>query len=667
METRRIGLNTMPHKILVVDDEPNILDVIETVLTRAGYDVSCADCGERAVEMSRGRPFDLVVTDIRMPGMSGMELLKEIKHIDADTQVIILTGHATLDMAVEAFKEHNAFDFLPKPQNRDNLLRSVSKALEHRVLIQQNRALMEQLKNRQEYLEDQNKKLIETRNALQASQSRFQDLYDNAPMGYLTVNSDGMILETNKMARELLGIAMENLVDLPFQALVHPDSQETFSLCRQKTAKNLAGSCEMTLMRPDGSKFEARIETKAITCQQSGQQHTRVVLTDMTDYKELQSRIIESRKLDAIATLAGGVAHQFNNALAGLMGYIELMQMDMAKKGHESPHAEPIFQLTERMAHLTRQLLAYAKGGQYTPDHLDLTALVELCINLVQNKIPKEVRLETDLPMDTGHVSADSTQMQMVLLALMQNAAEATSGEGRIRISARNTDIFAGDLKRHPKGRVGEFVCLSILDEGSGMESVTLKKIFDPFFTTKTIGRGLGLSAVYGIISNHGGWLEVDSTMGRGTEVRIYLERLEKKPAPVIDTPREATGGKGATVLLIEDEAPLMRATRQRLERMNYNVLEAWTGKQALEQLSAYKGSVDVALLDMRLPDINGDKLYYEMTAIDPDLKILLCSGYAIDEPVKQLLDNGAFGFLQKPFSLATLTEKLNGVIGTIQ
>lgn len=655
----------MSHTILAVDDEPAILKIVETILRRDGYDVCCANSGEQAEAMFRNRPTDLVITDIRMPGMDGLELVKVIKSLDPDVQVIVLTGHASLDLAVEAFKDHNVFDFLAKPQSRDTLLRSVTKALEHRFLLKHNRELINQLKERQNYLEDQNKKLIETRNALQGSQKRYQELYDNAPAAYLTLDAEGVVLEANKMAGELFGTSIRKLLNQPFQALMHDSSRDSYAVFRQLTGHSKPHSCEMTLLRSDGSAFESRFEAKSITCQQSGRHHIHVALTDMTDYKQLQAQIIENRKLEAITTLAGGVAHQFNNALAGLVGYVELMQMDLKKKGHQSPHAEAVFQLTERMAHLTRQLLAYAEGGQYAPKRLKVTELVELCVNLMRNKIPEAIRLETSLPTRVGRIRADATQMQMVLLALVQNAAEAITGKGRIVVSAHNADISAGQVKAHPKGRIGRFVCLGIEDDGCGMHESTQKKIFDPFFTTKTIGRGLGLSAVYGIVSNHGGWIEVASTAGQGARVAIYLERVEKKKAAAAERNQEISNGEGATVLVIEDEKPLMRATCQRLQRMNYQTLEAGTGQQALDLLGSHKGPLDAVLMDMRLPDIKGDALYYKLTAIRPGLPVLLCSGYSIDDPVRRLLKDGARGFLQKPFTLSRLTEKLDQIIAS--
>jgi CheY-like chemotaxis protein len=372
---------------------------------------------------------------------------------------------------------------------------------------------------------------------------------------------------------------------------------------------------------------------------------------------------MEGRRLDAIANLAGGVAHQFNNALADLTSYIELLKMDLDQNGQTSPHFKAVSNQIERMAHLTRQLLAYAKGGQYSPADISLADFVDSALNLISSRIPDHIRLETDLSMDSGSVRADTTQLQLVLMALVENAMEATQQKGCIRIATCNANFSLKDVDLHPGRKEGAFVGLIVSDDGCGMDEATLKNVFDPFFTTKFIGRGLGLSAVYGIISNHGGWLEIDAEKGKGTEVRIYLPAVEVKCAQEAKSVEVTTTGEGATVLEIEDEEPLMRAARQRLARLNYDILEAATGQAALDIINSNPGPIDAVLLDMRLPDTDGDRLFHQMRAVRPDLKVVLCSGYTIDEPIKKLLSQGAFGFLQKPFSLAALSEKLKEMI----
>ncbi|MEJ2039703.1 MAG: response regulator [Desulfosarcinaceae bacterium] len=650
-------------RILVVDDEPSLVNIMETILRRHGYEVDTAPSGESAVAGFRENPTDLVITDIRMPGMGGLDVLEAVKKIDPNVPVIVLTGHATLDVAISALKDHGAFDFLTKPQNTDNMLRAVAKALEYGALLRHNAKLMETLRKRQSELEEQNQTLRIFQRDLETSRQRYQDLYDNAPVGYLTVDSNGLIVEANAVAAQILGKPLGALINQSFESLIDPADLQTYQDCQCGIAENDAYSCELVMLQPEKKQFHAQVEAKAIRSKDHGISQIRIIITDITRYKILQSKIMESRRLDAIANLAGGVAHQFNNALAGLVGYIELLKMDMNQNDRKSSHFETVFDQIERMAHLTQQLLAYAKGGQYAPADISLADFVDSTLSLIRSRVPERIRLETDLPTDTGHVRADSTQLQMVLLALVENASEAIRDKGRIRIATRNVRFTPEQIELNPKRLEGAFVRLVISDEGCGMDEATLKKAFDPFFTTKFIGRGLGLSAVYGIIDNHGGWLEIDSEVGKGTEVRIHLPAVEVKARRKAPKNRPAITGEGATVLVVDDEEQLMRATCQRLARLNFRILEAGTGRAALDLIASHSEAIDVVLLDMRLPDIDGERLFHEMRALRPDLKIVLCSGYAIDEPVTRLLEQGAHGFLQKPFSLATLSEKLKTTI----
>ena len=335
--------------------------------------------------------------------------------------------------------------------------------------------------------------------------------------------------------------------------------------------------------------------------------------------------------------------------------------MDYAKAMEQSAH---------RMAHLTSQLLAYAGGGKYNAQPMSMSEFVEGSLPLIQHTLDPDIRVETDLPLDVMNVKAYCTQMQIVLFAILTNSNEAIEPPGRIRISTRNMDIDQGFINDHPGLKPGPYVCLSIEDNGKGMDQETKERIFEPFFTTHFIGRGLGMASVYGIVTNHDGSISVDSEPGKGTAVTIYLPALEAKEevegeveerivsAPAIDLPT----GEG-TVLVIEDEEPLVELFRQILERLGYRVLQAKTGMEAVEIAKTFDGQIDLAILDIKLPDIMGDKVYPLIMEARSNLKVIVCSGYSIDGPAQEILDAGAEGFIQKPFSLKILAEKLKEVL----
>ncbi|KKK82593.1 hypothetical protein LCGC14_2801830, partial [marine sediment metagenome] len=243
--------------------------------------------------------------------------------------------------------------------------------------------------------------------------------------------------------------------------------------------------------------------------------------------------------------------------------------------------------------------------------------------------------------------------------------SEAIEGDGRIRVITSNEEIDAEFAKSQPELNPGRYVCLTVEDDGKGMDEEALNKIFDPFYTTKFIGRGLGMAAVYGIIRNHNGSISVESDLGKGTVVRIYFPAFEDKEEELSEKPSEEArviSGTG-TILVIEDEETVMNVIRSVLARLGYRMLEAKTGKEAIEISKTFDGDIDLALLDIKLPDIWGDKVYSQIMEARPNLKVIVCSGYSIDGPAQTILDDGAQGFIQKPFTVATLSEKLKRVL----
>jgi len=302
---------------------------------------------------------------------------------------------------------------------------------------------------------------------------------------------------------------------------------------------------------------------------------------------------------------------------------------------------------------------------------MSLSELVADTLPLILHTLDPAVRVETDLQPDLLNVKADRTQMQMVLSAIVSNSNEAIEPPGRIRVSTKNMELDQAFIKDHPDLKPGPYVCLSIEDDGKGMDEEVKDRIFEPFFTTHFIGRGLGMPAAYGIVKNHGGDISLDSEPGKGTTITIYLSALEAREeveaevgerivsAPAIDLP---TGE--ATVLVIEDEEPLVKLFRKILEMLGYHVLQARTGAEAVEIAKTFDGRIDLALLDIKLPDMSGNRIYPFIMEARPNLKVVVCSGYSVDGPAREILDAGAQAFIQKPFLISSLAQKLKEVLG---
>ncbi len=374
----------------------------------------------------------------------------------------------------------------------------------------------------------------------------------------------------------------------------------------------------------------------------------------------LTAKLQQARKMEAIATLAGGIAHQFNNALAVIMGRLEMLEADPVKECKNA--IEPMKETATHMAALTNQLLAYARGGKYRSKTVNMRDFVKETLPLIRHLIKPSINVKMDLDPATSSVKMDSTQMQMVLSAVMFNASESIDGEGYISISCLNEMIGKEMITRFPGLKTGSYVKLTVTDDGKGMDEKTKDRIFEPFFTTKFHGRGLGMAAAYGIVKNHNGWIGVDSEPSRGTHVRIYLPVIKQKADESAQNGPAIKRGFG-TILLIEDDEMVMEVTREGIQKMGYEVLTASTGKEAVELLRTLKKAIDLVLLDFKLPDMEAKQVYSELKARRPGLKVIVCSGYSIDGPVREILEAGADGFLQKPFRFAVLSEKIDEII----
>jgi len=378
--------------------------------------------------------------------------------------------------------------------------------------------------------------------------------------------------------------------------------------------------------------------------------------------KKLEAQLLHAKKMEAVATLAGGIAHEFNNALMAIMGNIELLRMDLSQDEVHHKYFEAMKQSGHRLSRLTDQLLAYAQGGKYRATRLRLDDFVRETLPILQHDLAPRVSVETSFQKNIRYIKADYTQLQMVLTAILANSNEAIEDQGCVKITVENRDVDKAFAKQHPGLKTGTYVCLGIEDDGKGMDEKERNRIFEPFFTTKFQGRGMGMAAVYGIVKNHDGWISVDSESGSGTVVSIYLPSIEvgeKRDEKPQDASVKGTG----TILIIEDEDMVIEAIQGMLERLGYRVMTAKTGEDAVHIIQSFDGDIDLALLDIKLPDMEGGKLYPLIMKSRPTLKVIVCSGYAIDGPAQEILNFGAQGFLQKPFSISSLSEKVKEVL----
>jgi two-component system, cell cycle sensor histidine kinase and response regulator CckA len=398
--------------------------------------------------------------------------------------------------------------------------------------------------------------------------------------------------------------------------------------------------------------------------------HAVVVTRNFTQRKldeeakrKLESELQLTRKIEALATLSGGIAHEFNNALMVVAGNIELLEMTLPGNEAVLRFSRATNESIYRMSNLTKQLLAYAREGDFWLKEIDLSDFVRNTLPMIKNTLHPDIRIETELKSGLPPVKADNHQLQMTLSAIIKNAAEAMDNAGGICITTNCETVDPSFAITHPGLSADlNYVTLTVRDSGKGMDEEIRSKIFEPFFTTKFQGRGLGMAAAYGIIKNHRGYIYVDSAPGKGTTVRIYMPLAEPKPERFSFATSQACEVP-KSVLVIDDEEKVRTTIQSLIEKLGYRVLGADSAKAALELIHAHD-EIDLTLLDIKLPDMEGGDLFPLIKQERPEMKVIICSGYSLDTHVEQILRGGADGFLQKPFALKTIADKIKEVLG---
>ena len=381
--------------------------------------------------------------------------------------------------------------------------------------------------------------------------------------------------------------------------------------------------------------------------------------------KNLEVKLRQFQKMEAIGTLAGGIAHDFNNLLMGMQGRVSLMQMGKDASHPDSEHLKVIEDNVKSAADLTKQLLGFARGGKYEVKPTDVNEVVNKSADMF-GRTKKEIKIHRKSQKEIRTVEVDQGQIEQVLLNLYVNAWQAMPGTGEIYLETENVSLDASFVK--PYGvKPGRYVKISVADTGVGMDKATQQRIFDPFFTTKKMGRGtgMGLASAYGIIKNHDGIIHVYSEKDKGTTFNIYLPATDAKgTAQRAESESRSEILRGTeTVLLVDDEEMIIDVGQELLTTLGYTVLLAKSGREGIEIYKKNKDKIDMVLLDMIMPEMSGSETYARLKEINPDIKVLLLSGYSINGPAKEILARGCNGFIQKPFSMKNLSQRLREIL----
>jgi PAS domain S-box-containing protein len=500
--------------------------------------------------------------------------------------------------------------------------------------------------------------------ALQESEEKYRLLIENSTDGIFIIQ-DNVIKFPNRNTILTLGYSEDELAAMPFTSILHPEDldEAMTAFARQLSAKAAPSPITFRVLTKAGEELWA--EVLAVETVWQGTRAIINFVRNVTQQKKLETQLLHAQKMEAVGTLAGGIAHDFNNLLMGIQGYASIMLMDEDRPEADVDMLRAIEQQVKSGADLTKQLLGFARAGKYELKPISLNDVLQKT-STIFGRTKKEITIHTKLADNLWIVEADRGQIEQCLLNLYVNAWQAMPAGGELYLATQNWAVD-DDSAPHLDLTPGNYVNVSVSDTGTGMDKKTRSRIFEPFFTTKEMGRGtgLGLASVYGIMKNHKGVINVQSEMGHGTTFNIFLPASEKVLAEdIAPSPGFVQGTE--TILLVDDEKIVSDVTEVFLTKLGYNVMTAQSGKAAIDLYKNNQSHISLVILDMIMPEMNGEETFAALKALDSKIKIILSSGYSINQKVLELLDRGCLEFVQKPYDVNNLSRIIRKVLDNV-
>jgi PAS domain S-box-containing protein len=491
---------------------------------------------------------------------------------------------------------------------------------------------------------------------LQESRAKYADLFERAPDGYFIIGTDGRIQECNATANAMLRPAGQNPIGREFSAFFTPESRDDVRKLLTAMWKGEGGlnNVEETIEGADGRKITVHLNGTLVTDTEGRTTTARIVTRDISQRKRMEKALVHAQKIDSIGNLAGGIAHDFNNLLTAVQGSASIIRKYTGDDTKLNRFFDIIDSSAKRGSALTRQLLTFARKTERQVTTVDVNAIVGNTVALFERNIPREITLETDLSSEPAIIEADEGQIQQALLNVLLNSRDAMTQGGTIAIK---TSVLVADSRltsEFSSIRPGPFVAVTVSDQGAGIPPEVRGKIFEPFFSTKDQGTGLGLSVVYGVVESHGGFLTVDSRQDSGTTVVLYLPRTNIHAHDHVQAIMHVARGT-EKILVIDDEEAVLEIVREMLGDLGYSVQTATHGRDGAGYYREHAGTIDLVLLDVNMPLMDGHETYDELRRINPEVKVIIVTGYGRRSAEASSFSGPVQGLIQKPFELETL------------
>jgi hypothetical protein len=642
-------MSTAPRTILVVDDNDRLAALIEKYLRREGFGTAVATTGATALcyfDSVSTRVADLILLSLQLPDMTGEEFLQALQVRGESVPYIVLVEHGAEKRAAEQLRS-GALDYLMKDGSLLELLPPVV------------RRAAEQL--------DRNRLLHEAEIAYKQLHRQHEHILEAAGEGICGLDLAGRITFVNPAALRMLGYENEELRGADLGVLAERPLAGANGQVRDALAANTTfRSHDQVFWRKDGSCFP--IEFTTTPMREHNQQIGSVfVFKDISQRRALEEQYRQSQKLQAVGQLAGGIAHDFNNLLTVVSGYSDLLAANPSLDGRAKDAVREVQAAADRAITVTRQLLAFARKQMLQPKPIDLNGVLAEIAKLIRRVIGEDIALVTRLAEGLAPVTADPGTLEQVILNLAVNARDAMPRGGTLTIKTSDVTVDVAAATVQPGLRPGRYALLTVADTGHGMDAQTKARIFEPFFTTKEVGKGtgLGLATVYGIVTAHGGHVDVQSTVGRGTTFRVFWPRAAGPVKQGSDHSLDlSVRGGTETILLVEDEDQVRGLARTVLDSYGYTVIEARDGVEAEQIGRRGREYLHLMVTDVVMPGgISGLDLATRLAPVRPKMRVLFMSGYADDVIAHRgVLDEDA-AFLQKPFTGEVLARRVREVL----
>jgi len=512
-------------------------------------------------------------------------------------------------------------------------------------------------------------KLHTAQNALSESENRYRLLVESIDEGVVLTDTEFTIIFANRSITRMFGFTKDELLGKPGLDFASRIENENLEEINRSLKESTHVVNEITFRTKSGTLIDTVVKISSIVDEYKASVGFLVIITDVGEKERFEQHQRHSEKMEAIGQLAGGIAHDFNNQLVGIMGFAELLRDDLNDRPELLEYIENILSASRHSADLTTKLLAFARKGKYLQKVFDMHSIISDVAALIMHTVDKRISVNLKLDASESELKGDPNQIQNAILNLAINARDAMPEGGLLTFETRNcqldqTDCKLGGLNLKP----GSYLEILVSDTGVGIDSINLKRVFEPFFTTKSDakGTGMGLAAVYGTVVNHHGAVSVDSKVNQGSTFSILLPVQTESKLSVPDTVTRPVAAQGRYhVMLVDDEVHICKLGKIMLEKLGYKATVCESGIKAISKFRTLKNEISLVILDLVMPGKNGKAVFHEMRTMNPQVKILLSSGYSLDTEAQELLDSGAVGFLQKPYENITFSHAIAKVIAS--